>query len=148
MIGLYILQMTSTPLETTRLRRRKKGRVLIGLRKKRKSQASEASSINTSSRWSPRTTRSSKLTASLSGKSVVRSPSQSQKTVVQRTAAAIVKRQRGRPRETPIEPSPMKKNKAVCKNLIGANSISSIKPDRSEERRVGKECRSRWSPYH
>ena len=25
---------------------------------------------------------------------------------------------------------------------IGANST------RSEERRVGKECRSRWSPYH
>ncbi len=23
-----------------------------------------------------------------------------------------------------------------------------IKNDRSEERRVGKECRSRWSPYH
>ena len=23
-----------------------------------------------------------------------------------------------------------------------------IKPVRSEERRVGKECRSRWSPYH
>ena len=23
-----------------------------------------------------------------------------------------------------------------------------IKPERSEERRVGKECRSRWSPYH
>ena len=23
-----------------------------------------------------------------------------------------------------------------------------IFPDRSEERRVGKECRSRWSPYH
>ena len=22
------------------------------------------------------------------------------------------------------------------------------RPDRSEERRVGKECRSRWSPYH
>ena len=22
------------------------------------------------------------------------------------------------------------------------------KPHRSEERRVGKECRSRWSPYH
>ena len=22
------------------------------------------------------------------------------------------------------------------------------KSDRSEERRVGKECRSRWSPYH
>src|SRR2546430_16263430 len=23
-----------------------------------------------------------------------------------------------------------------------------ISPSRSEERRVGKECRSRWSPYH
>ena len=23
-----------------------------------------------------------------------------------------------------------------------------ISEDRSEERRVGKECRSRWSPYH
>ena len=26
--------------------------------------------------------------------------------------------------------------------------ISKIGKDRSEERRVGKECRSRWSPYH
>ena len=26
--------------------------------------------------------------------------------------------------------------------------ISSLKKARSEERRVGKECRSRWSPYH
>ena len=25
---------------------------------------------------------------------------------------------------------------------------NSVKHDRSEERRVGKECRSRWSPYH
>ena len=24
----------------------------------------------------------------------------------------------------------------------------SVKEKRSEERRVGKECRSRWSPYH
>ena len=23
-----------------------------------------------------------------------------------------------------------------------------LEPIRSEERRVGKECRSRWSPYH
>src|SRR3712207_9577082 len=30
------------------------------------------------------------------------------------------------------------------------DSILEINPfvDRSEERRVGKECRSRWSPYH
>ena len=26
--------------------------------------------------------------------------------------------------------------------------LSLILDDRSEERRVGKECRSRWSPYH
>src|SRR5258708_39159900 len=26
--------------------------------------------------------------------------------------------------------------------------LSSLLDDRSEERRVGKECRSRWSPYH
>ena len=27
-------------------------------------------------------------------------------------------------------------------------TIIEIKTGRSEERRVGKECRSRWSPYH
>ena len=30
---------------------------------------------------------------------------------------------------------------------VGDDSITS-KYSRSEERRVGKECRSRWSPYH
>src|SRR3989441_2372741 len=29
--------------------------------------------------------------------------------------------------------------------LTGPGTVST---DRSEERRVGKECRSRWSPYH
>ena len=36
-----------------------------------------------------------------------------------------------------------------CHNDLGlavANSLSAVM--RSEERRVGKECRSRWSPYH
>ena len=28
------------------------------------------------------------------------------------------------------------------------SALPSIYPLRSEERRVGKECRSRWSPYH
>ena len=28
------------------------------------------------------------------------------------------------------------------------HQIVSDSPTRSEERRVGKECRSRWSPYH
>src|SRR5256885_7498854 len=31
---------------------------------------------------------------------------------------------------------------------VGANYTRYTNPDRSEERRVGKECRSRWSPYH
>ena len=32
------------------------------------------------------------------------------------------------------------------RNAIGFNVLSNAA--RSEERRVGKECRSRWSPYH
>ena len=33
--------------------------------------------------------------------------------------------------------------------MIPKNEIIGIDlNDRSEERRVGKECRSRWSPYH
>ena len=39
-----------------------------------------------------------------------------------------------------------------CENFGGNVKISGSKnsalPIRSEERRVGKECRSRWSPYH
>ena len=34
---------------------------------------------------------------------------------------------------------------------VSNNRVTQIKTpetDRSEERRVGKECRSRWSPYH
>src|SRR3989449_11671998 len=31
---------------------------------------------------------------------------------------------------------------------IKDNQLSRLAGDRSEERRVGKECRSRWSPYH
>ena len=34
------------------------------------------------------------------------------------------------------------------KELIGRLNEKSKQPSRSEERRVGKECRSRWSPYH
>ena len=35
-------------------------------------------------------------------------------------------------------------------NFKGAKykSFDSLEAARSEERRVGKECRSRWSPYH
>ena len=33
-------------------------------------------------------------------------------------------------------------------NVINAAAADISIQDRSEERRVGKECRSRWSPYH
>ena len=32
--------------------------------------------------------------------------------------------------------------------FMGLDYISGLIVARSEERRVGKECRSRWSPYH
>src|SRR3712207_9227604 len=35
---------------------------------------------------------------------------------------------------------------ACLKRPVSADTLESI-ADRSEERRVGKECRSRWSPY-
>src|SRR5260370_42578858 len=35
-----------------------------------------------------------------------------------------------------------------CSSSFSANPGSVEKSQRSEERRVGKECRSRWSPYH
>ena len=37
-------------------------------------------------------------------------------------------------------------SKQFYHDLFGLNTI--LDNDRSEERRVGKECRSRWSPYH
>ena len=46
----------------------------------------------------------------------------------------------------------MGKLMSLCKKFISDNSIhcpdTVFRSDRSEERRVGKECRSRWSPYH
>ena len=35
----------------------------------------------------------------------------------------------------------------LLENIFTRN-IYDLKINRSEERRVGKECRSRWSPYH
>ena len=36
----------------------------------------------------------------------------------------------------------------LLNGLDAVRQIKSKRPHRSEERRVGKECRSRWSPYH
>ena len=35
-----------------------------------------------------------------------------------------------------------------AKQAVKAMSAENFTAARSEERRVGKECRSRWSPYH
>src|SRR2546430_10187888 len=35
-----------------------------------------------------------------------------------------------------------------CRKVASPLHASSPQENRSEERRVGKECRSRWSPYH
>ncbi len=35
-----------------------------------------------------------------------------------------------------------------CTVTIAKGDGAPVQVDRSEERRVGKECRSRWSPYH
>ena len=37
---------------------------------------------------------------------------------------------------------------AILTIHAGAGGTEAMDDDRSEERRVGKECRSRWSPYH
>ena len=36
----------------------------------------------------------------------------------------------------------------ICFNGVDENCDGKLCIVRSEERRVGKECRSRWSPYH
>ena len=43
---------------------------------------------------------------------------------------------------------PFKLNSANVMPVIFASVIFTVPTFRSEERRVGKECRSRWSPYH
>ena len=46
--------------------------------------------------------------------------------------------------------SELEKNGKYTLNLNGEEAVIEVSDVeiRSEERRVGKECRSRWSPYH
>src|SRR5689334_24229614 len=44
--------------------------------------------------------------------------------------------------------SPFLARLCFARTLYQNPSIISLPTSRSEERRVGKECRSRWSPYH
>ena len=56
-----------------------------------------------------------------------------------------------------LRPNSTSGNKYANEKIIGMRQIYMVLPEggnkvighiRSEERRVGKECRSRWSPYH
>src|SRR2546422_10553168 len=56
----------------------------------------------------------------------------------------------------PRTPAPRPRAGVVAATRIGdglvvvtsRHALGALGPQRSEERRVGKECRSRWSPYH
>ena len=49
---------------------------------------------------------------------------------------------------TVFELSPQADGSWVEQILLSFNGADGTNENRSEERRVGKECRSRWSPYH
>src|SRR5256886_4717842 len=63
--------------------------------------------------------------------------------------AAVDRAARSRPSST-ASLADFNLSSAIERNppTILSSNISSCVPARSEERRVGKECRSRWSPYH
>ena len=52
--------------------------------------------------------------------------------------------------DSPAQQNPMRKRNTLSRqNQIIKGAVERKEtPTRSEERRVGKECRSRWSPYH
>ena len=49
--------------------------------------------------------------------------------------------------EVPSPGEPLKLSKDEWRKRLPADAFRVLR-ERSEERRVGKECRSRWSPYH
>ena len=53
----------------------------------------------------------------------------------------------GRTVEIPVDADGKVPTWALAMRFQEVGDISDL-DDRSEERRVGKECRSRWSPYH
>src|SRR5690349_23493855 len=51
-----------------------------------------------------------------------------------------------------IHPVAVRTRMRMCSSAIAVRTLRKgcmcVRAGRSEERRVGKECRSRWSPYH
>ena len=55
--------------------------------------------------------------------------------------------------KTEVRVPSSKMKKVIAEQLVKNGYLADVKLEdakqlRSEERRVGKECRSRWSPYH
>src|SRR2546426_7231789 len=55
---------------------------------------------------------------------------------------------RAGPRQAVLAESVKLPGSRVLADGFAVISSAALVPKRSEERRVGKECRSRWSPYH
>src|SRR6266581_593136 len=55
-----------------------------------------------------------------------------------------------RANQPPLTASPRRSASCVSRRSVAGEWLGwrTSRPSRSEERRVGKECRSRWSPYH
>src|SRR3712207_5548712 len=53
-----------------------------------------------------------------------------------------------RPRPAAARPGGPRADRRRGRGGAGGGGCEEQHPSRSEERRVGKECRSRWSPYH
>ena len=52
------------------------------------------------------------------------------------------------PLEETVRPTPKREARLYRFNKENYDDLKQKRAERSEERRVGKECRSRWSPYH
>ena len=61
---------------------------------------------------------------------------------------ALVKQNDGSLKKVNYEEYKQEKALENLKKMIKTDLQKWSKTKRSEERRVGKECRSRWSPYH
>ena len=70
---------------------------------------------------------------------------------MQRLINEIVERAKAN-RQRIVLPEGTEERTLKAANQILTDGVADLiilgKPARSEERRVGKECRSRWSPYH
>ena len=69
-----------------------------------------------------------------------------------KTAAPVAKQKTGQKALTKQKASVKETRNSKSKKIVTARSGKIVSKElvmhRSEERRVGKECRSRWSPYH